>query len=502
MAEISGVRDTLQVFTFWANFQSFDSNRTFLWYKSTVFAPKKKSMVKKKVRKIDILLPTRKEIIDNFSYDSRLGFAIFNVVAMALYFVFTFVYAAIGKYHVSFMAFLSFAIATVSYLVFRRRGPNVWAGNILILSAFLVLFGTALVAGGINSPGLSWFMVAIALGTFILDKKSSVFWAIALSCGGAVLYFGSRIGLTILNDFSPEQTSLLRLIHLICAIATMLVFSLSYQFFKDNSIRELKKKQGELKAAFDELQISDLALDGKFQENAKLIRVLAHDLSNPLSIISTSLLVLEHLGNSQIEPHRQRMRRATETIIDILNYVREIQAVNSGKKEFKPQAVSIEEMVEKAQFMFKEKLRDKNLKLRFSKETWSSHCLISAEPVTFSNNVLNNLVSNAIKFSFPGSVIEIRVTENPDNIHLQVIDTGVGVPAEVAKNLFSTAKQTSRLGTSGEKGTGFGMPLVKSYVDLYGAQIKIESKVKRENESDHGTTIHLFLPKWRETKAA
>jgi signal transduction histidine kinase len=70
---------------------------------------------------------------------------------------------------------------------------------------------------------------------------------------------------------------------------------------------------------------------------------------------------------------------------------------------------------------------------------------------------------------------------------LSIVDQGIGIPAEILENLFSLSKKTSRPGTEGESGTGFGMPLVYATMKAYGGRIEIESA---ENQ---GTTFKLFF---------
>ena len=62
-------------------------------------------------------------------------------------------------------------------------------------------------------------------------------------------------------------------------------------------------------------------------------------------------------------------------------------------------------------------------------------------------------------------------------------------------NIFSTQKQTSLPGTKGEKGTGFGMPLIKKYIERYNGKIKVSSKHETEFPDKHGTTISIYLKK-------
>ena len=114
---------------------------------------------------------------------------------------------------------------------------------------------------------------------------------------------------------------------------------------------------------------------------------------------------------------------------------------------------------------------------------------------SLSNNVLANLISNAIKFSQPGGEIQLSIKDEGDRTHLIVRDHGVGMPEKVKVDLFRPDKSTSRPGTSGERGTGFGMPLVKSYLALYGASIDVDSKDISNHPDDHGTTFNLTFHK-------
>jgi len=74
-----------------------------------------------------------------------------------------------------------------------------------------------------------------------------------------------------------------------------------------------------------------------------------------------------------------------------------------------------------------------------------------------------------------------------------VTDPGIGIPKETLKRLFDLTSATSRPGTEGEEGTGFGMPLIKSFVEHYGGKIEVESKEQGDGAENHGTTIRIWL---------
>jgi signal transduction histidine kinase len=91
--------------------------------------------------------------------------------------------------------------------------------------------------------------------------------------------------------------------------------------------------------------------------------------------------------------------------------------------------------------------------------------------------ILRNLISNAIKFSNENGKITISAIKKGRFIEVLVQDNGVGMEPEIVKNLFNLAVNNSRLGTSGEKGTGLGLILVKEFVEKHGGEIYVNSEV-------------------------
>lgn len=103
-------------------------------------------------------------------------------------------------------------------------------------------------------------------------------------------------------------------------------------------------------------------------------------------------------------------------------------------------------------------------------------------------------MSNAIKFSHPGGRIVLWAVPAPDGeVAIEVIDHGIGMPEALRASVLEITRRTTRPGTEGERGTGFGMPLVKAYVALYGGRISVTSRTRDESPDGHGTTIAVHL---------
>ena len=230
------------------------------------------------------------------------------------------------------------------------------------------------------------------------------------------------------------------------------------------------------------VQDKTTALKSAFEDKTNLLRIVCHDLANPLSIISGSI---EMINMVPLPPEKKTERlkaieRACNLMSEILNNVREMESISSGKKSIDLDSVDLGQIFENVEFVFKDRLKEKDLTLKIdNKVPKGIHCL--ADPVSLGHQVLNNLVSNAIKFSFNHTTITISAYLEGEQIHITVKDTGVGMSQEHLAKIFDPNSQTTRTGTQGESGTGFGMPLVKTYVEKFGGKIEVDSTSAEKN---------------------
>ena len=102
--------------------------------------------------------------------------------------------------------------------------------------------------------------------------------------------------------------------------------------------------------------------------------------------------------------------------------------------------------------------------------------------------VLNNLISNAVKYSFPDSEIEISLSRTDDNAIIAVQDRGQGIPADQLDRLFQWFGRTRTKGTAGEKSTGLRLAIAHKIVLSHGGRMWVESEVGK------GSTFYVALP--------
>ena len=211
-----------------------------------------------------------------------------------------------------------------------------------------------------------------------------------------------------------------------------------------------------------------------------LVKILCHDLGNSLTIIEVSISILESILKKQDKYSKkeqaniERCQRAVREQTEIINSVKQkITLESEHKVELIP--VEIDNLIEKIQFNFIDKLKEKDLTLKINLNHQNK--MILSEPVSLVNNVLNNLMANAIKFSKPSNEIEISTSYEKDYIKFTIQDHGIGMEKEYRDHIFSEYIKTTRPGTLGEKGTGYGLPLVKAFMASYQGKIEVESEI-------------------------
>jgi signal transduction histidine kinase len=239
------------------------------------------------------------------------------------------------------------------------------------------------------------------------------------------------------------------------------------------------------------------------EENRNLLTIVCHDLSNPLTILkfhADKLSGLQALqGDTNIDfacnQSIAKIQSSVKSVISILNKVKELQIVKSGKSSVHLENINLHNCLLEAISLYSTFLAEKKISVKIEgHETINPQ--ICGDQVLIVHQVLGNLLSNAIKFSEKNGQILFQFYAKDNRIGLKIKDSGIGIPDEIVKNLFSYSTNKSRRGTDNEGGTGFGMPLVKTCVDLMSGTISVQSnEIKKTEDTEHGSTFTLEFKK-------
>jgi len=236
-------------------------------------------------------------------------------------------------------------------------------------------------------------------------------------------------------------------------------------------------------------------VERSMRQKQRLLTVVSHDIANALTVLQgdISLARISKQPESPIsQPTLERMTYACGNIAEIISSVRMMEAVEQGLIQFSPRAVDLKTVFKNAEVLFAERLAKRRIHIEFP-ELSAQNRFVMADAKILANHVFNNLVSNAIKFSYPDSRIVVTVGREADRTTIRISDRGIGMPPELVASLFDLDAMTTRPGTDGEPGTGFGMRTVKNFIDLFGGQIEISSTDESMRPDDHGTTVGIRL---------
>lgn len=236
----------------------------------------------------------------------------------------------------------------------------------------------------------------------------------------------------------------------------------------------------ELKSSRDRLKQYSI------EQNERL-HMLSHDVTNSLTGIPLMAGLLEMAESPEDkEKYIHLINQSVENGLAVIDLVKKIQSIE--EKPLILQPLHLKGCIEKSLSLLDQTLHKKELSIEIDVPD-ELHVL--SEEITFINSVVNNVISNAIKFSSRGGKIIIHALPLNDRIFLQIRDFGIGIPEEMLAGLFDVKKNNSRKGTEGESGTGFGMSLIRKFMKAYGGSIEVQSPP--EGDKKGGTRIILDL---------
>lgn len=220
---------------------------------------------------------------------------------------------------------------------------------------------------------------------------------------------------------------------------------------------------------------------------------LSHELRTPLNIIFSSLQVL-NLKVSEISQQSQQdvickytniATQNTYRLLKLVNNLIDSNKITSGYFDYNPQNYDIVFFIESICQSIVEFAKSKNIEIIFDTD-------IEEKIVSFDldkmERIILNILSNAIKFSKDNGKIEIYIKEINDMIEIKISDNGIGIPKDKLDCIFDRFKQVDNKCVRQGEGSGIGLYLVKSLVDMHKGSIEVDS------ELDNGTEFTIKIP--------
>ncbi|MCS7224412.1 MAG: HAMP domain-containing histidine kinase [Armatimonadetes bacterium] len=351
-------------------------------------------------------------------------------------------------------------------------------------------------SGGIENPFSFYFVFHMVIGSVLLPAKA----AFALTAFTVVLFglvvIGEWTGLLQHYHLHPMpllcQSSLFVFSTYFALVATLVIVTFMTSFIA----WRLRKREYEVQELAARLQERTQQLSQAYEKISQAeafkshqMRKMSHELRAPLNAAMSILSLLKSSELAyQTDTHRHLLVRLTarlKEMQDTVNDMLVLAQIREAKEATDRTPVSLSALVTESLEKFQPMLQEKKLSLETQMDSHIPNLLGSE---TALSQMVDNLISNAIRYTKPGGRIGVSLRKENQTIILQVWDSGVGIPAEDLPHIFEEFYRGRNARQMTHEGTGLGLSIVKAAAEGHGGSVEVDS------ELGVGTTFTIKLP--------
>ncbi|ABE53254.1 sensor histidine kinase [Methanococcoides burtonii] len=253
----------------------------------------------------------------------------------------------------------------------------------------------------------------------------------------------------------------------------------------------------ERKKAEEAMLSAKLAAEDANKSKSEFLANMSHELRTPLnSIIGFSDVISNESHGSLNELQKKFISNVISNgkhLLNIINDILSASQIETGKMELHISEFHVSESINEIEVLMIPIASEKNIELKFNIDIGMPN--IRADATKF-EQIIYNLVNNAIKFTNEGEKVEIRGEISDDFVHISVKDSGIGISPDDQNKLFTPFFQVDSSNTREYGGTGLGLAIVKKYVEMHGGKVWVESEVGK------GSTFGFRMPTYPESTSS
>lgn len=287
------------------------------------------------------------------------------------------------------------------------------------------------------------------------------------------------------KHIAEGKTRLNRILFIAASFGMLLAVIIAVQFFRN--LRRARVSNGLILQQKNEIEYQARKLEelNKFKDTT--FSVLSHDLRSPINALTGTMAMLDAgiITPEEFAEHKQELDNKLQSVTLMLdNLLQWAKSQMKGENTLDIERINVKRKILQGFAVMKDAAHQKGILLE---QDISEELYVSADANQLAM-VLRNLLSNAIKFTPDNGTVTVGAHKKNSMVALFVSDTGIGMPAEQAAQLFDGTPNASSAGTVGEKGTGIGLHLSYDFIKNNGGDIRVDSK------EGAGTTFTITLP--------
>ncbi|WP_420315721.1 ATP-binding protein [Ekhidna sp.] len=293
-----------------------------------------------------------------------------------------------------------------------------------------------------------------------------------------------------------QEIAVRRILIVSTGVAVLLILVIGYLFIRNQRTTNLllgkndqiENIQRDIQQKNEQLINRNAQLVALNEEKNNLMKILAHDIRSPLSqIIMITDIVNNNVQRDLTEQEQKMLTQVTknaERINQMVSKILDVNSLEESRINVLQERVNIGDIMRDVSQRYRPIAAKKDIDLTV--EFCENHNMIRTDHLLLLL-VLENLISNAVKFSDEGTTVELKSECNYDSVIFKISDEGPGFSDEDKKKLFSRFQKLSAKPTAGEQSTGLGLSIVKKYVSDLGGKVWVES------EQGKGATFFVKL---------
>jgi len=352
------------------------------------------------------------------------------------------------------------------FLVFWLTCSRKLTGDILVLIAIVVISITAWGDGGLYARTIFWFPTVPLVANFLAGRIRSLWstiicWAVLLS----MFYAHKMQWLHSFDEIDPLGG------RLSASMASVLFVAIISYLYEDSHQRAEEERN-----RFD-------------QSKSNWVSMVSHELRTPLTAIYGSLGLLLANKNSHMDSDAVNMvtiaNSNCQRLVRLVNDVLDIEKIESGQLALNKSDATLTELIREVELINRDLAKKHHVNIKVENSYEELIICVDADRIV---QALQNIVSNAIKFSPENSVVIVRLEKFADEIRLSVIDAGAGIDPEFHDKVFTRFAQADDVSIRKQGGSGLGLNISQSIIEQH------NGKIGYYNNPDKGVTFYFTLP--------